>query len=90
MSDATVTSSAMSRVLLLYGGRSAEHEVSCTSAVAVQEALVGAGHQVIAVGIAAVALLLYRRLSREGPEAARPAEANARRPDSATNKANGI
>ncbi len=42
----------MSRVLLLYGGRSAEHEVSCTSAVAVREALVGAGHQVIAVGIA--------------------------------------
>jgi D-alanine-D-alanine ligase len=42
----------MSRVLLLYGGRSAEHEVSCTSAVAVREALIGAGHQVIAVGIA--------------------------------------
>jgi D-alanine-D-alanine ligase len=51
MSDATVTSRIMSRVLLLYGGRSAEHEVSCTSAVAVREALVGAGHQVIAVGI---------------------------------------
>ncbi len=48
----TVTSIRMSRVLLLYGGRSAEHEVSCTSAVAVREALIGAGHQVIAVGIA--------------------------------------
>jgi D-alanine-D-alanine ligase len=42
----------MSRVLLLYGGRSAEHEVSCTSAVAVRAALVDGGHQVIAVGIA--------------------------------------
>jgi D-alanine-D-alanine ligase len=51
MSDATVTSRAMSRVLLLYGGRSAEHEVSCTSAVAVREALDEDGHQVIAVGI---------------------------------------
>ena len=41
----------MPRVLLLFGGRSAEHEVSCTSAVAVAEALTGAGHQVIPVGI---------------------------------------
>jgi D-alanine-D-alanine ligase len=42
----------MPRVLLLFGGRSAEHEVSCTSAVAVTEALRSAGHQVIPVGIA--------------------------------------
>ncbi len=41
----------MSRVLLLFGGRSAEHEVSCSSAVAVSQALRDAGHQVISVGI---------------------------------------
>jgi D-alanine-D-alanine ligase len=41
----------MPRVLLLFGGRSAEHEVSCTSAVAVHEALTSAAHQVIPVGI---------------------------------------
>ncbi|MDJ0498913.1 MAG: D-alanine--D-alanine ligase family protein [Acidimicrobiia bacterium] len=41
----------MARVLLLFGGRSAEHEVSCTSSVAVYQALREAGHQVIAVGI---------------------------------------
>ena len=41
----------MARVLLLFGGRSAEHEVSCVSAVAVIEALEGGGHQVIPVGI---------------------------------------
>lgn len=41
----------MARVLLLFGGRSAEHEVSCVSSVAVLEALEGAGHQVIPVGI---------------------------------------
>jgi len=41
----------VARVLLLFGGRSAEHEVSCVSAVAVLEALEGAGHQVIPVGI---------------------------------------
>ncbi len=41
----------MARVLLLFGGRSAEHEVSCVSAVAVLEALEDAGHQVIPVGI---------------------------------------
>ena len=42
----------MSRVLLLFGGRSAEHEVSCASAVSVYDALEGAGHRVIPVGIA--------------------------------------
>jgi D-alanine-D-alanine ligase len=41
----------MARVLLLFGGRSAEHEVSCVSAVAVLSALRDAGHQVISVGI---------------------------------------
>jgi D-alanine-D-alanine ligase len=41
----------MARVLVLFGGRSAEHEVSCVSAVAVVAALGGAGHQVIPVGI---------------------------------------
>ncbi len=41
----------MARVLLLFGGRSAEHDVSCVSAVAVAEALAGAGHTVIPVGI---------------------------------------
>ncbi len=41
----------MSRVLLLFGGRSAEHEVSCTSAVAIYDALLEAGHHVIPVGI---------------------------------------
>lgn len=41
----------MSRVLLLFGGRSAEHEVSCASAVAVHDALIESGHRVIPVGI---------------------------------------
>jgi len=41
----------MSRVLLLFGGRSAEHEVSCVSAVAIHDALEAAGHRVIPVGI---------------------------------------
>ncbi|MEA2003228.1 MAG: D-alanine--D-alanine ligase family protein [Actinomycetota bacterium] len=41
----------MARVLLLFGGRSEEHEVSCSSAVAVLGALRDAGHQVISVGI---------------------------------------
>ena len=41
----------MARVLLLFGGRSAEHEVSCSSAVAVLQALDDAGHQVISVGV---------------------------------------
>ena len=41
----------MARVLLLFGGRSAEHEVSCVSAVAVAAALESSGHHVILVGI---------------------------------------
>jgi len=41
----------MARVLLLFGGRSAEHEVSCVSAVAIHEALEEAGHRVVPVGI---------------------------------------
>ena len=42
----------MSRVLLLFGGRSAEHEVSCSSAASVLDALTQSGHRVIPVGIA--------------------------------------
>ncbi len=41
----------MTRVLLLFGGRSSEHEVSCSSAVSVYDALVESGHRVIPVGI---------------------------------------
>jgi D-alanine-D-alanine ligase len=41
----------MARVLLLFGGRSAEHEVSCVSSVAIAAALGDAGHDVVAVGI---------------------------------------
>ena len=41
----------MSRVLLLFGGQSAEHEVSCVSAVAIHDALADAGHRVIPLGI---------------------------------------
>jgi D-alanine-D-alanine ligase len=41
----------MARVLLLFGGRSSEHEVSCSSAVPVHDALVSAGHRVVPVGI---------------------------------------
>jgi D-alanine-D-alanine ligase len=41
----------MARVLLLFGGRSAEHEVSCSSAVSVLEALRAVGHRVVPVGI---------------------------------------
>lgn len=41
----------MARVLLLFGGRSSEHEVSCSSAVSVYAALTSSGHRVIPVGI---------------------------------------
>lgn len=41
----------MARVLLLFGGRSSEHEVSCSSAVSVYDALAESGHRVIPVGI---------------------------------------
>ena len=41
----------MARVLLLFGGRSSEHEVSCESAVSVNDALTAAGHRVVPVGI---------------------------------------
>jgi D-alanine-D-alanine ligase len=41
----------MARVLLLFGGRSAEHEVSCVSAVAIYDALVEGGHRVVPVAI---------------------------------------
>ncbi|MGH9022289.1 MAG: D-alanine--D-alanine ligase family protein [Acidimicrobiia bacterium] len=39
------------RVLLLFGGRSAEHEVSCVSAVAVARGLDEAGYEVVPMGI---------------------------------------
>jgi D-alanine-D-alanine ligase len=42
----------VARVLVLYGGRSAEHRVSCLSARSVLAALAGTGHAVIPVGIA--------------------------------------
>ena len=42
----------MARVALCFGGRSAEHEVSCVSAVSTLEALADRGHSVIPVGIA--------------------------------------
>jgi D-alanine-D-alanine ligase len=41
----------VARVLVLYGGRSAEHPVSCLSARAVLAALDGTGHEVVPVGI---------------------------------------
>jgi D-alanine-D-alanine ligase len=41
----------MARVALIFGGRSAEHEVSCVSAVSTLEALEDRGHVVVAVGI---------------------------------------
>jgi D-alanine-D-alanine ligase len=47
----TVCSLAMARVLVVFGGRSAEHEISCVSAVAILEALAGAGHEVVPIGI---------------------------------------
>lgn len=41
----------MPAVLVLFGGKSAEHEVSCESAATVAESLAAAGHEVILVGI---------------------------------------
>ena len=41
----------MARVLVLYGGRSAEHPVSCLSARSVLAALAGTDHEVLPVGI---------------------------------------
>ncbi len=42
----------MARVLVLFGGTSEEHEVSCVSAVAVVDALRASGHRTIGLGIA--------------------------------------
>ena len=42
----------MVRVVLFFGGRSAEHEVSCVSAVSAAEALERRGYEVVPVGIA--------------------------------------
>jgi D-alanine-D-alanine ligase len=41
----------MAKVLLLFGGRSSEHEVSCASAVSIHKALIRSGHRVVPVGI---------------------------------------
>jgi D-alanine-D-alanine ligase len=41
----------MPAVLVLFGGKSAEHEVSCDSAATVADSLSRAGHEVILVGI---------------------------------------
>lgn len=41
----------MSRVLLLFGGRSSEHAISCLSAANVDEALRKGGHEPVCVGI---------------------------------------
>jgi D-alanine-D-alanine ligase len=41
----------MSRVLLLFGGRSSEHAISCLSAANVEQALGKAGHEPVCVGI---------------------------------------
>lgn len=41
----------MPAVLVLFGGKSAEHEVSCRSAATVADSLVAAGHDVTLVGI---------------------------------------
>ncbi|MDH3606929.1 MAG: D-alanine--D-alanine ligase [Acidimicrobiia bacterium] len=41
----------MSGVLVLFGGKSAEHEVSCESAATVADSLTAAGHSVVLVGI---------------------------------------
>jgi len=42
----------VARILVLFGGRSAEHPVSCLSARSVLAALAGTSHEVLAVGIA--------------------------------------
>ncbi|MEU5562240.1 D-alanine--D-alanine ligase family protein [Micromonospora musae] len=39
------------RIGILFGGPSAEHEVSCASALGVARALADAGHQVVAIGV---------------------------------------
>jgi D-alanine-D-alanine ligase len=41
----------MARVAVFFGGRSAEHEISCVSAVSTLQALEERGHGVVAVGI---------------------------------------
>ncbi len=41
----------MSRILVVFGGRSHEHPISCLSAATVVDALITAGHDVVIVGI---------------------------------------
>ncbi|MFC0508138.1 D-alanine--D-alanine ligase family protein [Micromonospora costi] len=43
--------SAPVRIGILFGGPSAEHEVSCASALGVARALAAAGHRVVAIGV---------------------------------------
>jgi D-alanine-D-alanine ligase len=64
----------MARVALFFGGRSAEHEVSCVSAVSTLEALGGWGHEVVPVGIGRDGVFhltdpAMRPLAAEGPVA---------------------
>jgi D-alanine--D-alanine ligase len=60
------------RVLLLFGGRSAEHDVSRVSAVAVGRALASAGFDVVPVGITVDGAWLYseeiRRALQKDPD----------------------
>ena len=70
----TVTSADVARILLLFGGRSAEHEVSCVSAVAVAKALADSGHNITPIGIDRdgswhLADTGHARLTAEGPRA---------------------
>ena len=83
------------RVLLLFGGRSAEHDVSCVTAVSVARALDPERYDIVPVGIgtdgswvfaaAAQAALargrddLPRRAGRRGPARLRPRRARRAR-----------
>jgi len=65
------------RVMLLFGGRSAEHDISCISAVAVAAALDPERYDVIPVGIALDGRWVYASAARAaieaGPDALPPA-----------------
>jgi D-alanine-D-alanine ligase-like ATP-grasp enzyme len=43
--------SAPIRIGILFGGPSAEHEVSCASALGVARALAGSGYRTVAIGV---------------------------------------
>lgn len=59
----------MASVLVLFGGTSAEHEVSCVSAAAVSGALVSHHHEVVAVGIDKDGLWHLADFAIDGPDA---------------------